>query len=514
MKTSSQLTDPELNGDRTVSDVPEGWATTTIGVVAEINPPKPSQKALSPGAPVTFVPMPAVDARMGSIVSPETRNFTSVRKGYTSFLENDVLFAKITPCMENGKVAIARNLANGLGFGSTEFLVLRSKGAILPEYLFYYLRQEWFRRTAEAEMTGSVGQRRVPAGFLGNAPLPLAPEAEQKRIVAKAEVLIARVNATKERLAKVTVILKRFRQAVLAAACSGRLTNAWREQNVPKETGQDLLNHVLEEREIYASKNRSKKDCATSPAIEELADLPLSWAWSTVGQIARNFDGRRIPVKADDRTKRKGTSPYYGASGIIDTIDEYLFDGDYLLIAEDGANLLSRSTPIAFRANGKFWVNNHAHIIQSYAGIPLAYLEGYLNAIDLQHYITGSAQPKLTQEAMNRIPVPVPPIGEEHEIVRRVATLLKLAYSIEKRLTVATSRANKLTQAILAKAFRGELVPTEAELARCAGRSYESAPTLLARIKAELAEKGTNLKPAGRSALKSHPKKVLTKSIN
>jgi len=363
-------------------------------------------------------------------------------------------------------------------------------------------------------MTGSVGQRRVPAGFLGNAPLPLAPEAEQKRIVAKAEVLIARVNATKERLAKVTVILKRFRQAVLAAACSGRLTNAWREQNVPKETGQDLLNHVLEEREIYASKNRSKKDCATSPAIEELADLPLSWAWSTVGQIARNFDGRRIPVKADDRTKRKGTYPYYGASGIIDTIDEYLFDGDYLLIAEDGANLLSRSTPIAFRANGKFWVNNHAHIIQSYAGIPLAYLEGYLNAIDLQHYITGSAQPKLTQEAMNRIPVPVPPIGEEHEIVRRVATLLKLAYSIEKRLTVATSRANKLTQAILAKAFRGELVPTEAELARCAGRSYESAPTLLARIKTERAEKGTNLKPAGRSALKSHPKKVLTKSIN
>jgi type I restriction enzyme S subunit len=126
--------------------------------------------------------------------------------------------------MENGKVAIARNLTNGLGFGSTEFHVLRSKGAIIPEYLFHYLRQEWFRRTAEAEMTGSVGQRRVPKEFLHNFLIPLPPLDEQKRIVAKVEELLARVNGTKERLAKVSAILKRFRQSVLAAACSGQLT--------------------------------------------------------------------------------------------------------------------------------------------------------------------------------------------------------------------------------------------------------------------------------------------------
>ena len=344
--------------------------------------------------------------------------------------------------------------------------------------------------------------------------IDVPPLEEQKRIVAKAEELLARVNGTKERLAKVALILKRFRQAVLSAACSGRLTNARREQNVSKETGQDLLNLVLEERETHISKSRLKRDYLASPAIEDLADLPLPWAWSTVGQITKNFDGQRIPVRAEDRTKRKGKYPYYGASGIIDRIDDYLFDGDYLLIAEDGANLLSRSTPIAFRANGKFWVNNHAHIIQTYAGIPLSYLESYLNGIDLQHYVTGSAQPKLTQEAMNRIPVPVPPPREIDEIVRRVEALLKFADSIEKRVTRGTTRAESLSQAILAKTFRGELVPTEAELARREGRSYEPASALLARIKAERAEKGANLSPAGRSALKNRPKKVLTKSIN
>lgn len=114
-----------------------------------------------------------------------------------------------------------------------------------------------------------------------------------------------------------------------------------------------------------------------------LSSLPRGWCWGTIGEITENHDGRRVPIKAADRHKRSGPYPYYGASGIIDDIDDYLFEGDYLLIAEDGANLLSRSTPIAFRAGGKFWVNNHAHVVRTKGGISLAYLEWYLNGTAL-----------------------------------------------------------------------------------------------------------------------------------
>jgi type I restriction enzyme S subunit len=111
-----------------------------------------------------------------------------------------------------------------------------------------------------------------------------------------------------------------------------------------------------------------------------------------------------------------------------------------------------------------------------------------INGLDLQEYVTGTAQPKLTQAALKRIPVPLPPLREQHEIVRRVDALFKLADAIEKRVAAATVRADKLTQAILAKAFRGELVPTEAELARQEGRDFEPASVLLEGIRAERAQ--------------------------
>jgi type I restriction enzyme, S subunit len=137
--------------------------------------------------------------------------------------------------------------------------------------------------------------------------------------------------------------------------------------------------------------------------------LPDGWELASVDQITNNHDGRRVPVKRSDRDNMEGEYPYYGASGVIDHVDDYLFDGEYLLIAEDGANLLTRSTPIAFRASGKFWVNNHAHIVQTYAEIPLQYLEFFFESINLKFFVTGSAQPKLTQTNLNRISVPLPP---------------------------------------------------------------------------------------------------------
>ena len=175
-----------------MSELPEGWALASLTDVCELNPGKPKSDALKANTQVTFVPMAAVDADSGIIKSPSVREYASVSKGFTSFQEHDVIMAKITPCMENGKAAIARNLVSGFGFGSTEFHVFRANDATLPEYIFYFIRQEAFRRVAEVNMTGSVGQKRVPGDFLREVDVPLPPLNEQRRIIAKLEELINR----------------------------------------------------------------------------------------------------------------------------------------------------------------------------------------------------------------------------------------------------------------------------------------------------------------------------------
>jgi type I restriction enzyme S subunit len=159
------------------------WPTKPLGDVCAINPKLAASERPAAGAEVTFVPMAAVDEVSGTIVRPERRRYSEVAKGYTPFREKDVLFAKITPCMQNGKAAIARNLCAGLGFGSTEFHVLRPCSDLLPQWVFAFIRQPPFRSAAEASFTGSAGQQRVPADFLKKFPIPVPPLAEQERIV-------------------------------------------------------------------------------------------------------------------------------------------------------------------------------------------------------------------------------------------------------------------------------------------------------------------------------------------
>jgi type I restriction enzyme S subunit len=200
-----------------------------------------------------------------------------------------------------------------------------------------------------------------------------------------------------------------------------------------------------------------RTDHDTNWRDDDSVSVPDSWSIASLGMIAKNLDGRRVPIKSKDRSNRQGQYPYYGASGIIDTIDEFLFDGDFLLIAEDGANLLSRSTPIAFRASGRFWVNNHAHVVQTLGGMPLDYLQAYLNGTNLEHFITGSAQPKLTQESMNSIPVPIAPLAEQLRIVKKIGTLLGQVNRVRNHLSRVPTLLKRFRQAVLAAACSGSL---------------------------------------------------------
>src|SRR5581483_4839052 len=142
--------------------------------------------------------------------------------------------------------------------------------------------------------------------------------------------------------------------------------------------------------------------------------LPDGWSVEQFGNLVENYDSVRVPVRQGDR--RPGSYPYYGASGIVDHVDGYLFHGEYLLIAEDGENLRTRQTPIAFLATGKFWVNNHAHIVRANSRASTRFLAYVLAHADVSGYLTGSTMPKLTQANMNRIPLAAPPVDEQRAI--------------------------------------------------------------------------------------------------
>jgi type I restriction enzyme S subunit len=169
---------------------------------------------------------------------------------------------------------------------------------------------------------------------------------------------------------------------------------------------------------------------------------PFQWPVFNLGEICHNEDARRIPVKSSDREVMQGEYPYYGASGIIDYVDDYLFEGQRLLVGEDGANLLARSSPIAFIADGRYWVNNHAHVLRENGKARLSFLEHYFALIDLKPFVTGSAQPKLTRSALDALPVPLPPldlqarfdsvIAEMNFRIARVETSVQQAWSLNE----------------------------------------------------------------------------------
>lgn len=212
-----------------MSALPKTWQHIPIGEVAEVNPRKNVE--LNGNDLVSFVPMAAVDEVSGTIVAPIDRPYYEVSKGFTHFRNEDVIFAKITPSMENGKSAVARDLTNGTGIGSTEFHVLRANGTIKPRYLWHYIRQEKFRDSAQAVMSGAVGQQRVPADWLKNQRIPIPPLAEQERILEKVDRLTERTARAREDLDQIPILIARYKSAILSLAFKGELTKDYRKKS-------------------------------------------------------------------------------------------------------------------------------------------------------------------------------------------------------------------------------------------------------------------------------------------
>lgn len=203
--------------------LPPGWRWVRLGEVCTINPSRPRDLARKDDQPTSFVPMDSVDAVSGTILRPLLRRFADVKNGYTYFAEGDVLFAKITPCMQNGKHAIARGLIDGIGFGTTEFHILRPSESVLAEWIHFFVRQPGFLNKATEHFTGAVGQQRLPPGYLKDYPIPLPPVPEQKRTVAILREQMAAVEKARAAAEAELQTINALPAAILRRAFSGEL---------------------------------------------------------------------------------------------------------------------------------------------------------------------------------------------------------------------------------------------------------------------------------------------------
>ncbi len=268
---------------------------------------------------------------------------------------------------------------------------------------------------------------------------------------------------------------KLLRQNILQDAIEGKLTADWRKSHPVIKDNPDYdaeaLFQKIQKGEVSPSLQPDKPSSATPSAGSNAArnarlkklspmkkpfDIPEGWEWVSFGTISINRDGERIPLSLSDREKLSKIYDYYGASGIIDKVDNYIFDKPLLLIGEDGANLINRSTPIAFIASGKYWVNNHAHVLDfDETIIKMKYVMYHINAINLEEYISGTAQPKMNQANMNKILISLPPLKEQEEIINKIESLLTKVTELENQIQDRKSLSDKLIFGIIKENLEG-----------------------------------------------------------
>ena len=252
---------------------------------------------------------------------------------------------------------------------------------------------------------------------------------------------------------------KKLRQKILDLAIRGKLV----PQDPNDEPASVLLERIRAEKEQLIKEGkikRSKKSAASDTSHYENVpfEVPENWCWTTIEDLLINRDGERIPLSLAVRNKQhKKEYNYYGAAGVIDKVEGYLFSERLLLIGEDGANLLSRAKDNAFFADGKYWVNNHAHVLDCSKKEVLTYVALVINSMALDPYVTGSAQPKLSQDNLNKILIPFPPLAEQRRIISAINTYSRYLTDIENNKISIENIIDSIKQLILNFAITGKL---------------------------------------------------------
>jgi len=493
--------------------------------MAEMNPRNPD-RVPADEEEVSFVPMSAVEAGTGRMNPKKLRPWGQVRKGYTRFQEGDVLFAKITPCMENGKTVVAIDLHGGVGAGSTEFHVLRPYRCTDNVFLMYYLLQESFRREARSRMTGTAGQLRVPKRFLEGHELRLPPLPEQHRIVEAIESYLTRLDDAVASLERAQKNLKRYQASVLKAAVEGRLVpteaELARKEGRAFEPADVLLERILKERrrrweeaELARMKTKGKapKDDKwkekykepVAPDTTDLPDLPEGWCWVSVQQVGQpdeqpvltgpfgtslgsaDFMAEGVPIVTIGCLTEQGVdlskSAYISARKALELRKYGLRHGDLLFsrMATVGrAGFVTRTI-----ANTDALFNYHIMRLRLHEPTvnPLLFISYVRGSETVTNYVReinhGMTRDGINTKQLLGMPLALPPRLEQDRIVEEVERLTSVSHNSSSVTVSAMARCRRLRQSILKWAFEGKLVdqdPTD-----------EPASVLLERIKAERA---------------------------
>ena len=419
-------------------EVPEGWEWTRIGnIFVHSSGKQQSSSNKANGTPQKFITTSNLYWGRFELDNVKVMNFTEEEIKTCSATKGDLLVCE-----------------GGAGYGRSAIWdkdydiclqnhVHRLRPCVngICEYVYYLIY--WLKESNNLVSVGTA-MPGLSANRLKGLLVPLPPLAEQRRIVAKLrelEPLIERYGKSEEALGKLNAgIGEKLRKSILQEAIQGRLV----PQAEGEGTAAELLQRIEEQKRRLVKEGKLKKAVLTDSIIFRGDDnkyyerngketrcidddipfeVPESWRWVRFGNVMINKDCERIPLSVAERSHLSKVYDYYGASGVIDKVDKYLFDKDLLLIGEDGANLINRSTPIAFIAKGKYWVNNHAHVLDVCGGLSMEYVALFINAISLADYITGTAQPKMNQEKMNSILLAIPPLAEQRRIVAQIEKL-------------------------------------------------------------------------------------------
>ncbi len=393
--------------------IPTPFELAPLGSICELNPRLTKESRPADTDLVSFVPMAAVDEKSASISAAEIRAYSAVKKGFTPFRDNDVLFAKITPCMENGKVALATGLQGGIGFGSTEFHVLRASARVLPEWLRYYVLRPSFRSQAKRRMSGAVGQQRVPAEFLSESLIPIPPVDEQRRLV--------------ELLSRAENIVRMRREA---------------EQKA-KEIIPALFLDMF-------------GDPATNPKgwdVKSLAALVTFVSGGTPSKSRNDYWQGRLPwVSPKDMKVPEifDAEDHISDQVPVQTSIKLIPPGAVLIVVR--GMILVHTVPVAI-TRAPVTVNQDMKALRANGFVNEEYLMWLLRISQrwLLTLVTTAAHGtrKIDTARLEALPIPVPPKALQESFVQRVRTLLDVTGSQSR----AMERAEQSFQALLAGVF-------------------------------------------------------------
>ncbi|EHR0227799.1 restriction endonuclease subunit S [Vibrio parahaemolyticus] len=386
------------SGVKFAPKIPSHWTVSKVNYISTFGRGLSITKANLEDEGIPCVSYGEVHSKYGFEVDPNKHSLKCVNPAYLEtsafalLSKGDFVFADTSEDIE-GSGNFTQLVSDETLFAGYHTVVVRPDISNYYRFIAYLFDSSEFRTQIRDAVKG-VKVFSVTQAILKNANVWLPEYEEQQRIANFLDHETAKIDTLIMKQERLIELLKEKRQAVISHA----VTKGLNPDAPMKDSG-----------------------------VEWLGEVPEHWVVTSIKRELKSLDSRRIPLSADERGKRTGEYRYYGASGVIDFIDDYIFDESTVLVGEDGANLLNRNTPLAFSAHGQYWVNNHAHILSPLDGLADYWAE-VIEIIDVTPIVSGSAQPKLTAEALNNLKIAFPTSFEERQAIEKFICIQKSKY--------------------------------------------------------------------------------------